>query len=309
MRPDHVGEIELRHLLSFRAVAQYGSFHAAAESLDYTQSAVSQHVAALEATLGVRLLERSPGRRTVEVSEAGELLLRHVDRIASRLQAARADLRAWSEGAKGIVRVGTYQSVGVRVLPATLGMFAARWPDVEVRLTEINSDEGLLDLVESGELDLSFAVYPLSDGPFGSVELLSDPYVLLVPANSPEALMPRIEAREIARLPLIGFSASRSTAAAEAYLRAVGIEPHWAFRSNDNTTVQAMVRAGIGCALVPRLAVDESDESCVAVATDVPPRVLALAWHSDRFRSAAQVAFVDLATQVCRDLQEHVRPE
>jgi len=309
MAADHLGDIEFRHLLSFRAVAETGSFHEAAESLDYTQSAVSQHVAALETALGVRLLDRSRGRRTVKVTEVGSLLLRHADAIAARMQAARADLRAYSEGATGQLRVGTYQSVGARILPATLGIFTGLWPDVRVHLTETNTDDGLLDLVESGDLDLSFAVYPLSEGPFEAVELFRDPYVLVVSAASPLARLDRrATAREIADLPLIGFRHCRSTGAAEAYLRADGGNPQWVFRSDDNTTVQALVVAGIGVALVPRLTVDETDPKCAVILTDVPPRVLTLAWHRDRYRSTAQVAFVELARQVCLELQQKVAP-
>ena len=309
MSTDHLSDVELRHLLSFRAVAQTGSFHEAAESLDYTQSAVSQHVAALEATLGIRLLDRSRGRRSVELTEAGALLMKHADAIAARMQAVRADLRAYSEGESGLLRVGTYQSVGARVLPAALGIFTGQWPGVEVRLVETNSDSGLLNLVESGDIDLSFAVYPLSEGPFEGVELLRDPYVLVVQASSEQAKLGRpISPQEISELPLIGFRHCRSTVAAEEYLRAAGGEPRWVFRSDDNTTVQAMVRAGIGVALVPRLTVDESDEQCVILPTDVPPRVLTLAWHRDRYRSAAQVAFAEIAADVCRELQARVTP-
>jgi DNA-binding transcriptional LysR family regulator len=307
MSGDHLADVEFRHLLSFRAVAQTGSFHEAAQSLDYTQSAVSQHVAALEATLGVRLLDRSRGRRTVELTEAGALLLKHAEAVVARMQAARADLRAYAEGASGLLRVGTYQSVGARVLPAALGIFTCQWPGVEVRLVETNSDNGLLNLVESGDIDLSFAVYPLGDGPFEGVELLRDPYVLVVQAGSTQARLGRpISAQEISELPLIGFRHCRSTAAAEEYLRAAGGEPRWVFRSDDNTTVQAMVRAGIGVALVPRLTVDESDAECAILATEVPPRVLTLAWHRDRYHSPAQAAFVAIASEVCRELQAKV---
>ena len=307
MPTDHFADLEFRHLLSFKAVAETGSFHEAADRLDYTQSAVSQHVASLETILGVRLLDRSRGRRSVELTEAGSLLLRHADAVVSRLQAARADLRAYSEGATGHLRVGTYQSVGARVLPAALGIFTSQWPAVQVHLVETNSDEGLLNLVESGELDLSFAVYPLSEGPFEGVELLRDPYVLVVAANSPQAKLGRkLGAREISALPLIGFRHCRSTRAAEEYLRADGGDPRWVFRTDDNTTVQALVSAGIGVALVPRLTVDETDESVAILPTDVPPRVLTLAWHRDRYRSHAQRSFVELALRVCEDLQAKV---
>jgi DNA-binding transcriptional LysR family regulator len=309
MNTDHLADVEFRHLLSFRAVADKGSFHEAAESLDYTQSAVSQHVAALESILGVRLLERSRGKRTVAVTEAGALLLRHADVIVARMHAAKADLQAFSEGATGQLRVGTYQSVGARVLPATLGIFTGLWPDVEVHLMETNSDDGLLNLVESGDLDLSFAVYPLSEGPFEGVELFRDPYVLVVPKSSPLVGLDRSASpREISELPLIGFRHCRSTVAAETYLRSNGGNPQWVFRSDDNTTVQALVTAGIGVALVPRLTVDEADPNCAVIPTDVPPRVLTLAWHRDRYHSPAQTAFVELARGVCQELQQRVAP-
>ena len=110
MLPDALSDLTLRQLLSFRAVAEEGSFHGAADALDYTQSAVSQHVAALEAGLGVRLFDRSRGRRTVTLTEAGELLLRHVVAITNRLQAARADLLAYAAGETGTLRVGVFRA-------------------------------------------------------------------------------------------------------------------------------------------------------------------------------------------------------
>src|SRR6478609_3336996 len=146
--PEALSDVSLRQLLSFRAVADEGSFHGAADALDYTQSAVSQHVMALEGALGVRLFDRSRGRRTVVLTEAGRLLLGHVETITDRLQAARADLIAYAAGETGTLRVGVYQSVGTRILPAIIGRFAESWPGVEVQLREAASDDGLMDLVE-----------------------------------------------------------------------------------------------------------------------------------------------------------------
>src|SRR3954447_5473857 len=170
--PDALSDLSLRQLLSFRAVAAEGSFHGAADALDYTQSAISQYVMALEGALGVRLFDRSRGRRTVELTEAGRLLLRHVETITDRLQAARADLAAYAAGETGTLRVGVYQSVGTRILPAIISRFSQAWPGVEVRMLEAASDQGLLEFVEPGRLDLSFGVLPLPEGPFEAVELL-----------------------------------------------------------------------------------------------------------------------------------------
>jgi len=144
--------------------------------------------------------------------------------------------------------------------------------------------------VERGELDLTFAMLPLSAGPFEAAELLCDPYVLAVAADSP--LVVRREApgmREIADLPPIGFRQCRNVTQVESHLRASGIEPHFVFRSDDNATIQALGTAGMGVALVPLLTVDPGDEriAVLRVADDVPQRHLALVWHRDRYRSAA----------------------
>src|SRR5256712_9035069 len=183
-QPDQWLGVELRHLAALEAVAHEGSFGRAAISLGYTQSAVSQQIATLERIVGERLLERPGGPRPVSLTEAGELLLRHAEAIVARLAAAQADLAALSDGTAGRLRVGIYQSVGERVLPELMRRYRASWPRVEIRLSESASDSELLHQVERGELDMTFADLPLIDGPFDSVELLRDPYVLLVQADS-----------------------------------------------------------------------------------------------------------------------------
>src|SRR2546430_7098554 len=176
--------LELRHLIALQAVAEERSFGRAAERLGYTQSAVSHQIAALEGLVGERVIERGRGQRSVQLTQAGALLARHADAIVARLRAAQADYAAFAEGAAGVLRVGIYQSVGMRILPTLLREFGVSWPRVEVRLTESTSDGDLLSLIERGELDLTFTVFPLQQGPFEAVELLRDPYLLVVSANS-----------------------------------------------------------------------------------------------------------------------------
>src|SRR6266496_1068456 len=109
--------VELRHFLALEAVAREGTFGKAATALGYTQSAVSQQIAALERIVGQRLVERPGGPRPVSLTEAGQLLLRHAQSIVARLKAAQADLNALRAGEAGTLRVGAFQSVGARVLP------------------------------------------------------------------------------------------------------------------------------------------------------------------------------------------------
>jgi len=294
--------VELRHFLALEAVAREGSFGKAATSLGYTQSAVSQQIATLERIVGHRLIERPGGPKPVSLTEAGRLLLTHAGAIAARVAAAQADLTALAEGQAGTLRVGVFQSVGQRILPEVMRRFRVAWPQVNVTLTESADDLELLGLVERGELDLTFADLPLPEGPFESVELLRDPYVLVVPAGS--ALAGRAPApswRELAELDLIGHKYCRSLAQLEADAR----HPlRFVFRSDHNQTVQALVASGVGCALVPRLTMDPEDETTELIELPkVQPRLISFAWHRDRYRTPAGRSFVETAQAVCAELE------
>ena len=298
MTPDIWLGLELRHLIALKAIAEEGTFGRAAKRLGYTQSAISQQIAMLERIVGRRLIDRPGGPRPVSLTEAGDLLLRHADAIAARLQAAQADLAALDAGDAGPLRIGTYQSVGARVLPELLREFCAGWPQVDVTLQESADDRDLIRLVEQGDLDLSFVVMPLDPGPYEVVELFRDPYVLVVPAGSPLASRDRPPSlRELLDHPLISNRTCRTTQRVEDRLRQAGREPNIAFRSDDNGTVQGLVAAGVGVAVVPRLTVDETDPAVqvVDLGDRVPPRLVGIAWHRDRRRTRAANAFVELA--------------
>jgi len=250
MRADGWLGVELRHLAALQAVAEESSFGRAAERLGYTQSAVSQQIQALERVVGQRLVERPGGPRRVSLTEAGELLLRHAAGIVARLQAAQADLAAFAEGSAGTLRVGTFQSVGARVLPRLLRTFTETWPDVSIQLTEAADDGALLDLVERGELDFTFVMLPAGEGPFESFELMRDPYVVVLPTDSPLATRAKPPSlREVAAMPLIGNRQCRSVHQIENRFRDAGLEPRIVFRSDDNGTIQELVAAGVGAAL------------------------------------------------------------
>ena len=201
-------------------------------------------------------------------------------------------------------------------MPRLLPRYARDWANVRVLPRESPTDAGLFELVERGELELSFADLPLHAGPFESVELMDDPYVLVVSADSPLAGAPQAGLEEIADLPLIGHWTCRVLPRVEAELRAQGVEPNFVFRSDIIGTVQALVGAGVGNAIVPRLAVDFADRqvSVVELGADVPvqPRVIALFWHRDRYRSPAALGFVEAAREVCAqvtaELDGVVRP-
>ena len=297
-------DIELRHLAALQAVSEEGSFGRAATRLGYTQSAVSQQIATLERIVDAKLVERPGGPRRVYLTEAGRLLLRHADGIVARLHAAQADLAALARGTAGPLRIGTYQSVGNKILPALLRRFSAQLPEIQIELRESHVDDELLVAVERGELDLTFTMLPPIDGPFEVLELMRDPYVLLVPAESPLAGKRHVSLREIGEQPLVSNRFCRSVEQVHDHLKARGVRPQVIFRSDDNGTVQGVVAAGLGVALVPRLTVDESDPSVAVIDLGgrVPDRMIGIAWHRDRFRTQAAEAFVAEAQALCAEL-------
>jgi DNA-binding transcriptional LysR family regulator len=303
-KPHRLLGIEMRHLAALEAVAATGSFARAAQQLGYTQSAVSVQVATLERVAGVRLLERPGGRRPVVPTDAGERILRHAVRLTAQLQAAEADLTALAEGTAATLRVGTFQSVSIRVLPDAVRRLMQARPEVEVRLQEAPYEDELLAMVERGQLDLTFALVP-PDGPFEHLELLRDPYVLLTQEGGPLAqreIAPTLA--EIGRLPLVAYS--RSTYGIEALLRSRGIEPHVVFRSDESGAVQHMVAAGVGSALIPRLAIDASITGVVALDASrrVPARQIGLAWHRDATLPEAAADFVAAVQARCDELAQ-----
>jgi DNA-binding transcriptional LysR family regulator len=304
MEPDRWLGVELRHLAALEAVASEGSFGRAAERLGYTQSAVSQQIATLERIVGEQHVERPGGPRPVSLTEAGRVLLRHAEAIGSRLQAAQADLAALAAGESGALRVGTFQSVGAKILPEVLRRFREAWPAVEIELQESHLTRELAAAVERGELDLAFVQLPLDADILAleTVELLRDEYVLVTALDSPLAAGRRPTLREIADQPLIGYRNCLATEIVVDQLRATGREPHFVFRSDENGVVQGLAGTGIGVALVPRLAVDENDDTVriVELGPKIAPRVVGIARHRDRHHSAAALAFVETALAVGR---------
>ena len=293
--------------MALAAIAEQGTFGGAARALGYTQSAVSQQIAGLERAVGAKVLHRPGGPRPVALTEAGELLLGHADAIRARLKAARADFEALQQGEAGTLRVGTYQSVGSTIVPAVLQRMRREWPGVTIELHEATGDQELLAGVESGELDLTFTVFPLTEGPLTSREVLCDPRVLIAPLDSPYAGLERAPTlAELTGEPMISFkdTCCRDVLLATRHMEEAGLRQNVVFRTEDNGTLQGLVAAGMGVAIVPQLVVDLSrgDVASLPLADQLPPRRVALAWHEERYRPAAAEAFVECAGEVCSSL-------
>src|SRR5215207_434436 len=144
--------LDVRRMRVLREVAARGSFSAAAEALSFTQSAVSQQIAALEREAGAVLVERSA--RGVRLTEAGEAVVRHADAILARLSEAESELEAIAGLRGGRLRMATFESAGASIMPLAIAQFRERHPAVELTMTLQDTDEALTGL-RSGDLDLA----------------------------------------------------------------------------------------------------------------------------------------------------------
>ena len=301
--------LELRYLATLAAVGREASFSRAAEVLGYTQSAVSQQISRLERITGTRLVERPGGPRPVSLTPAGRLLAGHAEAVEARLASAAADLKALAAGTAGLLRVGCYQSVGARLLPPVMREFTAAWPRVNVQLSEIQDDGQLLADLEAGQLDLTFVVFPLTAGPFEAIELIEDPYVLVVPEDSDLARRPSpVSLRHLAGMPLITYAQMREVHSIENRLGRPQLRHQIAFRSNDNATILGLAAAGIGAAIVSWLSVDPHHPGLrLKRLAKVSPRIVGIAWHRDRYRIPAADAFIRLTQAAAEHEQQAAR--
>lgn len=292
--------IQLRHLAALRAVLAEGSFNQAASKLGYTQSAVSQQISALERIIGHRLLNRQVGSNKVTLTPAGERFLAYANELLDGLLAAEADLASLEAGAERLA-IGVYESVGVRIMPDVLPGFSASWPGVNVQLVEGWTDEELLGQLRLGALDLAFATTPIDPNTFAWVDLMSDPIVLVVPAGSELAAKRFVRPVDLKGSPLIGYRKCKSSDLVSDYLRRHGLRPRFVHVADENLLIQALVRAGGGAALLPKLAVDTRDEG-IRTLELAPPgiaRTIALAWLQNREQSLAAISFIETVKKFC----------
>ena len=311
MEPDRWLGVEVRHFAALEAVAREGSFGRAAESLGYTQSAISQQIQTLERLVGERLLERPGGPRAVSLTEAGRLLLRHAEAIVARLHAAQADMAALAQ------RRG--RTAPRRHLPERR---RARAPRRDAPLHgRVAARRDRADRVVVGRgaaCGSSSAASSTSRSRCRRSSRARSRRSRCSPtptscSSRPSTSSPKLTRASLADvgdLTLIGNRACRSTALAEGELAQRGVGVDVAFRSDDNGTVQGLVGAGFGVALVPLLATDPKDERVqrARARPGDPAAPDRSRWHRDRHRSPAARAFVEVAAEVCADVAASLSP-
>ena len=294
----HLRDLEIRHLAALVAVADEGSFVRAASALGFTQSAVSQQIAALEKVVGLPLFDRPKGPRPAELTAAGRLLLEHARRTLEGIEAAAAELDQLRRGVTGRLVIGTFQSVSAEILPGVVGRMRGEAPSVDIGLFETDDQTALVERILSDELDLAFTV-DAADDRVDSEVLGYDPFVVIVRrGDAPgEVATPA----DLTDHPLIGQPASNvCQLLIDRRLADVGIRPDYVFRSQDNGAVQGMVRSGMGRAIMPMLAIDPDDPGIEVLPLEPPiaPRTIQLSRRAGRSLPPAAERFAEIAREV-----------
>ncbi len=295
--------LNVTRLSVLREVARHGSFSAAAEALSYTQSAISQQIAALEAETGTKLLERRP--RGVLLTSAGQALVAHTEGILARLDAAEAELSAIAGLNGGRLRMASFPTAGATLMPLAIATFRARHPEVRLTLAEGEPEE-IAPRLHAGELDLAL-LFDFGEGPDALVEgdltrvqLLEDPMYLALPSEHPLAAKAAVRLEDLEGEAWV--QTSQSSPCARHVVRschAAGFEPNVSFESDDYQTVQGLVAAGVGVALIPELALSSvrADIAIRALAPRTPVRQVIAAMPAQVRLTPAAPAMLEILEQ------------
>jgi DNA-binding transcriptional LysR family regulator len=299
--------LDVRRMRVLREVAAKGSFSAAAESLAYTQSAVSQQIATLERETGARLVER--GQRGIALTDAGRALVAHTDVILARLADAEAELEAIAGLRGGRVRMVAFPSVGATLMPPAIARFRAAHPAVDLHLNPAEPDDGI-GMVRAGDADIAITTANVGEShPDDGIErttLLDDPMHLIMPVGHRLAGRARIRLADLADEQWILGSSSGTCLDSRIALRAcgaAGFEPHLAFQNDDYNAIQGFVAAGVGVSLIPDLAlVNVRDDVVVrSLGRRAPVRRIVAATMENSWCSPARAAMLEILVAVGAD--------
>lgn len=249
--------LSLTRLRVLVEVINRGSFSGAADALSYTQSAVSQAIARLEAETGTPLVIRD--RRGVRPTAAGATLAGHADAIFAHVEAAEDELAALLGLRAGRLRVASFPSAGATLMPQAVATFRRRHPHIELSLAE-GEPEDIAPRLRAGEFDLALLfVFPesndVTEGALAVTHLFDDPLQVALPSGHRLAKRHPLTLADLSEEDWVQTSAA--SPCARHVVRsclAAGFEPRVSFESDDYATVQGLVAAGVGVALVPRLA-------------------------------------------------------
>ncbi|MFC8227239.1 LysR family transcriptional regulator [Streptomyces sp. NPDC057287] len=249
--------IDVQRLRVLRAVAEHGSFSGAAAALRLTPSAVSQHMAAMERSLGAQVVTRST--RGVTLTQAGRIMVGAAESVAAELAQARREVERLSTGRVQLT-VATFTSGGRHLLPGALSQLTATHPGAVLHVRE-GEPENTLPLVRQGSVDIALAYHfdgplPVGPGPSSSLQwtpILEDPLHVVMPEGHRLAEHRSLDIAELAAEPWV-LGCLKTEAYLRRYAERAGFEPDVRGTTTDYFFARSLVAAGIGISLIPSIA-------------------------------------------------------
>lgn len=242
--------MELRHLSYFVAVAEERHFGRAARRLRMAQPPLSQQIKALEASLGVTLLERTT--RRVDLTPAGEVLLERARVLLAEVEVLSEDLRRIHQGAQGILRLGSTGSAAYHVLPRVLREARLRLPGVEVEVKGETLSPELVDGLLEHRMDLALLRLPVSAQGLELEVVQSDELHVAVPSDHRLATAGEVQVGDLKDETLVGYPLGSAMAdVAQDLCRAAGFQPQIGQVVYESSTLISIVAAGGGIAVLP----------------------------------------------------------
>jgi DNA-binding transcriptional LysR family regulator len=291
-------DVELRHLATMAAIVEEGTFGRAGTRLGYTQSTISQQIAALEKSVGGALFERPGGPRPVRITPLGAVVLEQGRDLLARAEALADAVERFKAG-DGRIDIGTFQSVSSVILPSVIRRLRDEHPDCEIRLSEVPAADPQL-----GDLDLLFYDRPV-DGDVEHVKLVDDPYLLVArPGDFPDG---PVSLKQLDDRPMVGCHATCDQVWMDRALADAGALPRIVFRTPGNDTILSMVRAGLGWAVLPWLALHGSvarSDGRLAIheLRPAPTRGIYLHWPAASSQSPLALRAIEIATEIAAEV-------
>jgi molybdate transport repressor ModE-like protein len=306
--------LDVRRLRVLEAVAEHGSFSAAADELSFTQSAVSQQIAALERETGMTLLQRGPGG--VRLTDAGKVLVTHTRAVLARLSDAERELAAIAGLRGGRIRVASFPSAGATLVTEAVSVFKQRYPEVELSLSE-GEPEDTVPALKRGESDLAL-VFKYSNSPAGNdllegldcIHLLDEPVFVVLPVDHPLAERKSIRLEQLAGEAWIGgCQGGVCNNMLRDWCLAAGFQPSVTLESNDHNVQVGLVAAGVGVTILPELAlkVPHPGVALRPITRPSPMRQIYAAVPEEAYCSPATEAMIEVLESVAEPYKHQRR--
>jgi DNA-binding transcriptional LysR family regulator len=261
--------INLNYLQTFITVMERGSFSVAAERLNITQPAVSLQIRQLERSLGATLIERI-GRKA-KPTAAGAELLAHADRIDAAVSSALAAVAQRATGAMGRVRLGTGATACIFLLPPMLRDLRQKYPDLEITVTTGNTVD-IVRAIEENILDIGLVTMPVSGRAFDITPVMDDEFVVIAPLEL--KLPARVTAAVLSTKPVLLFEPGGNTRRiADAWFAGRGISLKPVMSLGSVEAIKELVGAGLGCAILPGMAVRKERDRSDLIIQSLSPRL------------------------------------